>query len=86
MFACSILLSVRNREQIYSNFKNLGSHKYMNNVFKINNNKNPIHMSGARSDIKCLLYIQWRNKSSLIPKVEMTMGKADVREFCQGDW
>lgn len=82
MFACSILFSVRNRKQIYSNFKNLGSHTHTNKI----NNKNPIYMSGARSDINCLLCIQWRNKSSLIPKVEMTMRKADVREFCQGDW
>ena len=41
---------------------------------------------GTRSGVKCWLSIQWRNKSSLIPKVEMTVGKAEVREFCQGEW
>lgn len=40
------------------------------------------HILGQDQILKA---IQWRNKSSLIPKVEMTVGKAEVREFSQGE-
>ena len=84
MFACSISLSVRSREWICSNLKNLES--YTHKQSKQTATKTQYTYLGARSVIKSLLSIQRRNKSPLIPKVEMTVGKAEVREFCQGEW
>lgn len=39
---------------------------------------------GARSGVKCWLSIQWRNKSSLIPKVERQWGRLRLGNFARG--